>query len=290
MIETPVLFGPERNLLGILASPAATEPAAPIACLLLNVGVTHRVGPRRLNVKLARRLALAGIPSLRLDLSGIGDSTPADSRTNFHEQSIRDLQAAMDWLESNIGIRRFVVLGICSGAVNGYWLAQEDARVVGLLMFDGFTFPTFKTQLVHDWHRLRTTPIRAVIAKAIGRVKRLCGITTPATATSIFNAVSDARRPTTGEIKLVLASLVERGVSLYLIYSGSLLLYHNYAGQLADAFEGASFLEHVRYDYFPDVDHIATPLSAQQKVLSTVCDWVLSVAATLVAQPLRFKG
>lgn len=165
MTESPILFGPERNLLGILTSPTQANPQAP-ACLLLNVGVTHRVGPRRLNVKLARQLAGMGVYSLRLDLSGIGDSAAAQSRASFREQSIQDLKSAMDLVEKETGIRRFAVLGICSGASNGYWLAQTDTRVVGLLMFDGFTFPTFKTQMLHDWVRLRTLHWKTEIGRA----------------------------------------------------------------------------------------------------------------------------
>lgn len=275
MTETPVLFGPDRHLMGILATPDASSS---VACLLLNVGVTHRVGPRRLNVKLARQLAQIGVPSLRLDLSGIGDSGAANSRTSFREQSIRDLQSAMDHVEATTGIRRFVVLGICSGAANGYWLALNDKRVVGLLMFDGFTFPTFKTQLLHDWHRLRTTPPRTVIAKAMRRVKRLFGITTEATPASIFNAVSDASLPTAAEFGQALHSLVDRDVSLYLVYSGSLLVHHNYHGQLADALAHPEFLSRVRYDYLPEIDHIATPIAAQQQLMAIVCEWVRGIA------------
>jgi len=285
MTETPVLFGPERNLLGILTSPREPAACGPVACLLLNVGVTHRIGPRRLNVKLARRLAARGIPSLRLDLSGIGDSAAANSRTSFREQSIRDLQAAMDQIESTTGIRRFVVLGICSGAANGYWLALTDKRVVGLLMFDGFTYPTTKTQFIHDWHRLRTTSPKTVVLKVVRRLKRLFGISTEASPASIFNAVSDASLPTRTEFGAALASLVDRGVALYLIYSGSLLVHHNYHGQLSDALGNPAFLNRIRYDYMPDVDHIPTPLTAQATFLSTVCDWVVGIAATPAAQP-----
>jgi hypothetical protein len=287
MTEAPVLFGPERNLMGILTSAPPADPPQPIACLLLNVGVTHRVGPRRLNVKLARQLALLGIPSLRLDLSGIGDSAATHSRSSFREQSIHDLQSAMDLVEANTGIRRFVVLGICSGAANGYWVALADPRVVGLLMFDGFTFPTFKTHLIHDWQRLRTTPTRTVIAKAVRRVKRLFGIATEAAPASIFNAVSDVSLPTRDEFGRALQTLVERGVSLYLIYSGSLLVHHNYHGQLNDAFGNAPFLGRMRYDYMPDVDHIATPLAAQKKLMTTVCDWLLGIVAASTAEHPR---
>jgi len=278
MTESPILFGPDRNLLGILTSPARADTHAP-ACLLLNVGVTHRVGPRRLNVKLARQLAERGVYSLRLDLSGIGDSAAAQSRASFREQSIQDLKSAMDVIEKQTGIRRFAVLGICSGASNGYYLALNDARVVGLLMFDGFTFPTFKTQVLHDWVRLRTLHWKTVVTKVGDRVRGLVGMSRAAsTPASIFNANSDQAIPSREEFARAMESLVGRGAAIYLIYSGSLLVHHNYPGQMRDAFRDSPFLSRIRDDYWPEVDHIATPLSAQKKLLSATCTWVSDIS------------
>jgi pimeloyl-ACP methyl ester carboxylesterase len=261
--------------MGILTTPEPVNPSS-VACLLLNVGLTHRIGPRRLNVKLARRLARDGIPSLRLDLSGIGDS-PAHGRTSFREQAIGDLRAAMDQVEASTGIRRFVVLGICSGATNGYWLAQVDPRVVGLLMFDGFTFPTLKTQLIHDVTRIRQAKWGVVFSKGLGRIKRMLGIAAPR-GSSIFNDVSDLTNPSRSEFQAVMDTLTTRGVAVYLIYSGSLLVQHNYHEQLRDAFPHALFVGRIRYDYMPDVDHTPTPLAAQRKLADAMCEWVGQIA------------
>jgi len=67
--------GPGGALVGVLTEPdvARAPPDAP-AVLLWNVGLNHRVGPFRVFVELARRLAEAGFTVLRLDLSGLGDS------------------------------------------------------------------------------------------------------------------------------------------------------------------------------------------------------------------------
>jgi len=75
MREEAVLFGKTRSLVGIITDPhtvvnAHNHPAI----VLLNAGVLHRVGPNRLYVKIARKLASAGFVVLRFDLSGIGDS------------------------------------------------------------------------------------------------------------------------------------------------------------------------------------------------------------------------
>ena len=42
--------------------------------VIFNAGAVHRVGPNRMTVTLARRLAAMGLPSLRFDLEGLGDS------------------------------------------------------------------------------------------------------------------------------------------------------------------------------------------------------------------------
>ena len=76
--DEPILFGPEHRLLGVLTRPVGSLQAG-IACLMFNFGVTHRTGPRRIQVKLARRLAQQGVASLRFDLSGLGDSLPASN-------------------------------------------------------------------------------------------------------------------------------------------------------------------------------------------------------------------
>ncbi len=55
MDDIPLQFGPDDRMLGIW-TPAQGDPA-PVACLLFNAGVIHRIGPHRINVKAARALA-----------------------------------------------------------------------------------------------------------------------------------------------------------------------------------------------------------------------------------------
>ena len=56
MIETPMLFGPDGALVGVLTQPAPAE-GADLAFLMFNAGVISRKGPHRMNVKLARARA-----------------------------------------------------------------------------------------------------------------------------------------------------------------------------------------------------------------------------------------
>jgi len=279
--ERPVQFGSDGHLVGVLSLPAeGRRSRGDLACLMLNVGVTHRIGPRRVNVKLARQLAEQGVASLRFDLSGIGDSDSVRGRLNFREQALRDMQAAMDMVEAETGIRRFAVIGICSGAVNGYWLAQVDPRVAGLMMFDGFAYTTLKTRLVHDWLRLRTTPWRTVLQKVKGRLIRSMGAAPANQQVSIFNVGPDEATPTRAEFAAALNGLAQRGVALYMIYSGSLLLHFNYAAQTHDVFGHEPFIAGLRHDYWPQVDHLATSQASQRQLLDATCDWIRSIVST----------
>jgi dienelactone hydrolase len=272
--EQAIRFGPGQRLLGIVNGAPGDGP---VACLLLNVGVTHRIGPRRLNVKLARALGAVGVTSLRFDLSGIGDSGPAAPDADYRSQAVADLRAAMDHLEAAHGIRRFVVLGLCSGAVNGYRAAQADARIAGLMMFDGYAFPTWTTNLLHDWRRLLTTPWRRRMAKALNRVRRRLGRGAAASAGSIFYATRDSTAPDRDAYAAVMRSLAERGTRMLVMYSGSMLARHNHASQFRRAFAGQPFLAAVEDHYLPHIDHVATAQSAQAELVAIVKRWVGSL-------------
>lgn len=274
-IERVVRFGDE--LVGIVTLPERMTPGAP-ACLMLNTGVMNRIGPHRLNVKIARDIAAVGIPSLRMDLSGLGDSLASTAPLRAHEQAVLDLQAAMDHIQQTLGIDRFVVFGLCSGAVNGYRLALADPRVSGLMMFDGFGYHTFKSGLLRRWIRLRrmswSERLRKVRDRLLFRARR------PAAQRRLEgDGLLDVQfqTPTRDQFAQSMETLIRRGTAVYLFYSGSYAGGHNYKGQLRDAFGDAMFLKHVRYDFMVDVDHTLTPLETQRRVIAIFRDWIQSL-------------
>jgi hypothetical protein len=264
-------FGPDQRLVGVLNHRAGDRP---VACLLLNVGVTGRTGPRRLNVKMARALAVGGVTSLRLDLSGIGDSGVAEATSGYQQGAVQDLRAAMDAVESATGIHRFLVLGICSGAVNAYRVAQADERVVGIMMFDGYAFPTWRTRWIHNWQRLTRASPGDTVAKLARRTRRWLGLPVPTRPVSIFYASRDSTAPSRQTFGDVLDALAARGVQLLVVYSGSMLALYNHRSQFTDAFRGRSCLPAVQCHYLPHIDHIPTSQAAQTEFLDLVCGWV----------------
>src|SRR5690606_10968053 len=130
MRESAVLFGPTRSLVGVVTEPAAgsARPDAP-AVLILNSGLIHRVGPKRLHVRLARRLAGLGFTCMRIDLSGIGDSRTSSSTEALYQRRLSEVREAMQHLRENHGARHFLVAGNCSGALLSYVVALAEADV-----------------------------------------------------------------------------------------------------------------------------------------------------------------
>lgn len=141
--ETVCHFGPQGGLFGILTTPddAFAVKDAPIA-LILNAGIVHRVGPFRLHVDLARQLADVGYSTLRLDLSGLGDSAQRTGKIDTPNRAELDVRDAMDHLQKETGVNRFVIIGLCSGAFHAHQVSVKDDRIVGSVFMDGIVFRT----------------------------------------------------------------------------------------------------------------------------------------------------
>jgi alpha-beta hydrolase superfamily lysophospholipase len=135
-------FGEEGHLFGILSrqGPATDRPAV----ILLNAGAIHHVGPNRLYVTLARQLSARGLPCLRLDLEGLGDSVlRCEGRENhpYPHTAVDDVRAALEYLQGH-GYTRFITLGLCSGAHTAFHsgLQLEDAAIEELVLVNPWVF------------------------------------------------------------------------------------------------------------------------------------------------------
>ncbi|MBU1359453.1 MAG: alpha/beta hydrolase [Gammaproteobacteria bacterium] len=275
--ETPVLFGPDRSLVGIITTPDA-EPMAPVACLMLNMGANHRIGPRRINVKLARRMAERGISSIRLDLAGLGDSGTASGSEHFMTQAVHDLQAAMNLVETMLGIRRFIVIGLCSGATNGLSVAVADARVIGLLMFDGYAFPGRRSRFERSVRRALAVPTNpAVIGKAVRWLHRkISSSASAAAAPQIFEPTSP--EVTAATFRRSMTQVAERNVAVLFLYTGTMHVTDRNRDQLGDFAREEPFARQFEYRFIADIDHSLTSMASQQTFMEVVCDWASRVA------------
>lgn len=286
MTEKIALLGEARNLVGIVTQPEiADSPSHDLAVLLLNAGVIHRIGPGRLNVKLARALAARGFTSLRFDLSGIGDSRPAQRALPFAAQSVADVRAAMDYMQGTRATQRFVLAGLCSGADNSYATALADARVSGVVLIDPNAYPTWKTRprfllmglgsprwllgsLRNHLRRLRPAPERR--GEPAHASRQGAG---PA------GAEGDIRpKPPLAEFAAGLASVVGRGGAIIAIYSGSSLRQFNHVRQLDEALGPFGLAGRIDCRLCAQANHTFTELSAQAQLIDTIVEWIGDLA------------
>jgi pimeloyl-ACP methyl ester carboxylesterase len=278
--ETTHVFGGDGRLVGISTRLSGSRPK--LGVVLINAGVIHRVGPHRSAVKLARALAPLGVTVLRFDLSGIGDARSSTGDLSHHEQAVEDVRDALDMMRAEFGLQRFVLFGICSGAVHACSTALADDRVAGVVLFDGYAFPTWKTPLATAWHMARVLPPRQLLTKAARQLRKLLNRLPATGGTKAGQPAPEVRNdPTDGgptltqqQFRSVMQTLIARGVQVYIIYSGSIRELYSYTHQLRDNFGRNSFLRHIRYGFFPQVDHTLTTLEGQRQIERAMRHWV----------------
>jgi|HubBroStandDraft_2_1064218.scaffolds.fasta_scaffold03486_4 pimeloyl-ACP methyl ester carboxylesterase len=146
--ETPIAIShPLGDPVGILAEPLG--PAVNLCAVWLNAGPQRRIGPNRMWVETARRWAALGVPTVRIDLTAIGDAEGdsralLDVRSYYTGEYLEQVRAVLDALQARGLATRFLLGGLCAGAFWALQETQEDGRVSaaavlnpGYLVYDG---------------------------------------------------------------------------------------------------------------------------------------------------------
>jgi uncharacterized protein len=132
--------GEGHTLFGTLHSPARPREELPVI-VLLSPGVKMRVGPGRLYVPLTDALVEMGYRVFRFDFYGLGDSSGelqetmlADVYNNIEVgRYVTDTRSAMQWLRQNTPAKKFILGGLCGGAITALLAAEREPDVEGLL-------------------------------------------------------------------------------------------------------------------------------------------------------------
>lgn len=129
-----------QRLFGTLHVPNTPNPALP-AVVMLSPGVKMRMGPGRLYVPLTELMNSLGYTVLRFDFHGLGDSEGELNETMLADvynhievgRYVGDTLSALRWLRETHGHKRFMLGGLCGGAITALLAAERDQSVDSLL-------------------------------------------------------------------------------------------------------------------------------------------------------------
>ncbi|MEP6938754.1 MAG: hypothetical protein ABI846_03245 [Rudaea sp.] len=275
---------------GIASGPA--DGRCERAVVLLNAGAVGRVGPNRLHVRLARRLAAAGTLVLRLDQSGIGDSDVREGGTEncvYSDQVLGDVAAAVRWVRS-AGARHVSVAGLCSGAYHALQAAIAGQPIDSIVVINPLTF-AYKPGMPLDAAAFRTTAevtrygdsLRSASAwrkllrgeVELARVVRTLARRSGAIATAwTREALRALRIPLQDDLAGDLNALARRGVAIRFIFAsddpGRVMLAEQGGGALRRLVADGR----VQIDVIEGSDHTFTPLWSHEPLLDAIAQAV----------------
>ncbi len=268
--EAPVVFETDAGHSYAMLSTPSDGKLAPVCAVLLNSGALSRMGPNRTWVELSRRWAAHGVPTIRVDFEGIGDSDGDDRRlvTNaalYSPYMTEQTVALMDELVARGLPSRFVLVGLCSGA---YWTlhaALADARVAGAFMVNLYSFYWSEALVAERDRRETVAALRGGVVRRLARggvsqqqVRRaLRGIRGGLRSGSVESAQET-------EVGLALDKLRDQGTETLLLLSHGEPLY--------DQFEREGRLTRLRQwpnltvERLPSSDHMSRAIWLQHHV------------------------
>jgi len=286
--EQALLFGKTGSLVGIVTDPPARETVSCLpAVLLLNSGPIHRVGPNRLYVKMARKLATLGFVVFRFDFSGIGDSRARRDTIPFVPSAVAETQEAMDCLGVARGAKEFILAGICSGALISLKTACCDPRVVGVVPINaaGHRYGDGSADL---YRTLANHYLRLAFSSSFGLKvwrKALAGKVDyrgllRAMGSQLIDVFAGRKRASPGAdtVTELLRLLSQRGVWVVLVHAEADEGLDYLRVSLGEEIQSLIAAGKLRLEVIAQSNHTFTLLSNQEHLLQVVCDWIPALA------------
>ncbi|MBB3228568.1 pimeloyl-ACP methyl ester carboxylesterase [Luteibacter sp. Sphag1AF] len=265
MHEEAFRFGRASHLVGVAGLPP-TGVRETTGVVLLNAGLVHHVGPFRLHVELTRALNTLGYPTLRFDLSTIGDSGSSGESQTRHQQICADVDDAMNLLAHEAGCSRFVLVGLCSGAQNAHVVACTDPRVAGAVFMDGYAYRTLGFKVRHYLPRLMKP---ASLLRRLTRRRAAKGVP-GAQAQPVFAVAASPR----AVVRADFTGMVERGMRLCLIYSGGISNFFNHPRQFRECFGAVMRSPEVTTFFVRESDHTYVLTPDRQRLIERIGQWL----------------
>jgi len=236
-------------------------------------------------VRLARTLAAEGVPSLRFDLSGVGDSPPRTGTSTMEEVVRRDLGDALDLVGRETGRRDAILMGLCSGATDALHMAGHDSDVRGIVCIDLIgDFRNWQHQAVH--YARRITRMESWTNTLTGRnqlLPRLFGAFRPGDSEGDDRPSHPAQvglRPVLSrdDLRRDLLTLLDDQRRVLLVFTNGLERNYNHRSQFREALPDVARRPELDFSYFGDSDHTFSRPDDQARLIETIRGWVLRQA------------
>ena len=263
MQEQAFRFGRARHLVGVAGLPASPAQDV-VGVIVLNAGLVHRIGPFRLHVEMTRRLNAQGYPTLRFDLSTIGDSASSGESQTRKQQICADVADAMQLLGEQAACKRFVLIGLCSGSQSAHMVACSDAKVAGAVFLDGYAYRTLG-------YRLRYYVPRLLDARRWMRVFSRNRKANQGRSSEPTFTVAPLPQAV---VRADFAGMLDRGVKLCLIYSGGISQYFNHARQFRECFGRVMAHPDVSTSFLKEADHTYILTGDRNRLLDGIERWL----------------
>jgi alpha-beta hydrolase superfamily lysophospholipase len=282
MREQCLLFGEIASLVGVITRPdgmnSRTDRPALILC---NAGLVHRVGPHRLHVHLARRLAEQGFTVVRFDLSGLGDSLARADNVPYPECTILETQQVMDQITAMTGIEHYCLMGLSSGALLSLKTALRDDRVVGAGILNPHGFVRSS-----EWHRhVEDLSASRIYAGNLFRpqswLKALTGKTNYRRLLSSlsyrFLRAAKQGKQISAEAENLgpeLEAFLKKSIHILLLFSGADRSIDNFSELLGSQWE-KTLAANVQKSIIEDANHTFANPVHQQRAIEVIENWML---------------
>jgi exosortase A-associated hydrolase 1 len=276
-----------ESLVGIVAMP---QSPTPIGVLVIVGGPQYRIGSHRQFVQLSRYLSFGGVPCMRFDCRGMGDSGGV-MRT--FEEVLPDTRAAIDaFVERFPHVRRIVLWGLCDGATAAAFYASTDPRIAGLVLLN----PWVRTQESEATTYLRHYYTKRLFEKDFWRKVLRGRFRVGESARSLATLISSARRQDDSAAGLSPSlATQDRSVPLPLRmamalkrFSGRVLVIlsgNDYTAKEfrdvacgSEAWRSAVSREDFRWELLPEADHTFSTAAWSERVAMLTLDWTLAFA------------
>jgi len=272
--EQAVLLG-RHSLVGIVTRPPPARQKEAPAIVILNTGIVHRVGHHRMYVSLSRDLAMSGRTVVRFDFAGIGDSKPRKDATSPLMASLSDIREVLDTLEKSNEVKKFILVGLCSGADHAVLYAHTDPRVVGLVLMDPTLPPTLRYYVHYVMQRLKN--LRNWISVATGRsgLMRLASthLISSVRSKTALEGLNLQNLRFSSHLAQCYRDAAARDVRMLAVFT-SVSVRHTYKQQMLDAFPEASVGGRLRLEFFPESDHLFSGEQERFRLRTVICDWL----------------